>query len=85
MPRQREPRENRDFLRVLVAEMNMRRAGKLADGKCEGGKGEAGKGEGGKRAGGKAALWLPPVKEDPAGVKRKTGAERWVCHGVDDL
>lgn len=28
--RQREPRENSDFLRVIVLEMNMRRAGKLA-------------------------------------------------------
>jgi hypothetical protein len=27
--KQREPRENPDFLRVLVAEMNMRRAGKF--------------------------------------------------------
>lgn len=29
--KQREPRENPDFLRVLVAEMNMRRAGKFDD------------------------------------------------------
>ena len=29
--RQREPRENSDFLRVIVMEMNMRRAGKLKD------------------------------------------------------
>jgi hypothetical protein len=28
-PRQREPRENGDFLRVIVLEMNMRRSGKL--------------------------------------------------------
>lgn len=27
--RQREPRENSDFLRVIVLEMNMRREGKL--------------------------------------------------------
>jgi hypothetical protein len=27
--KQREPRENPDFLRVLVGEMNMRRAGKF--------------------------------------------------------
>ena len=27
--RQREPRENADFLRVIVLEMNMRRVGKL--------------------------------------------------------
>jgi len=29
MQRQREPRENSDFLRVIVLEMNMRRKGKL--------------------------------------------------------
>ena len=29
--RQREPRENSDFLRIIVMEMNMRREGKLAD------------------------------------------------------
>jgi len=32
---QREPRENSDFLRVIVLEMNMRRVGKL-DGKAAG-------------------------------------------------
>ncbi|KAF8469208.1 hypothetical protein BDZ91DRAFT_89745 [Kalaharituber pfeilii] len=31
MPRPREPRENSDFLRVIVLEMNMRRGGKLCD------------------------------------------------------
>ncbi|KAL8693110.1 MAG: hypothetical protein Q9218_001996 [Villophora microphyllina] len=31
MPRQREPRENSDFLRVIVLEMNMRKVGKLSD------------------------------------------------------
>jgi hypothetical protein len=30
-PRQREPRENSDFLRVIVLEMCMRKAGKLSD------------------------------------------------------
>lgn len=30
-PRQREPRENSDFLRVIVLEMNMRKRGKLSD------------------------------------------------------
>ncbi|KAJ4512049.1 hypothetical protein HRR83_006001 [Exophiala dermatitidis] len=29
-PRPREPRENRDFLRIFVCEMNMRKAGKLS-------------------------------------------------------
>ncbi|KAF9894602.1 hypothetical protein FE257_006490 [Aspergillus nanangensis] len=31
MTRQREPRENSDFLRMIVLEMNMRRSGKLRD------------------------------------------------------
>ena len=31
-PRQREPRENSDFLRVIVLEMNMRKLGKLGEG-----------------------------------------------------
>lgn len=31
MSRQREPRENSDFLRMVVMEMNMRRSGKLRD------------------------------------------------------
>ena len=31
VPRQREPRENSDFLRVIVLEMNMRKRGKLTD------------------------------------------------------
>ncbi|KAL8990813.1 MAG: hypothetical protein Q9177_000619 [Variospora cf. flavescens] len=30
-PRHREPRENSDFLRVIVLEMNMRKVGKLSD------------------------------------------------------
>lgn len=30
LPRQREPRENSDFLRMIVLEMNMRKVGKLA-------------------------------------------------------
>ncbi|KAI4134373.1 MAG: hypothetical protein LQ347_001574 [Umbilicaria vellea] len=30
-PRQREPRENCDFLRVIVLEMNMRRSGKMSE------------------------------------------------------
>lgn len=31
LPRQREPRENSNFLRVIVLEMNMRKVGKLSD------------------------------------------------------
>ncbi len=31
LPRQREPRENSDFLRVIVLEMNMRKCGKLSE------------------------------------------------------
>lgn len=41
----REPRENRDFLRVFVCEMEMRRAGKLSE----------------DLSTGHARLWLPPV------------------------
>ena len=33
--RQREPRENSDFLRVVVMEMNMKRSGKLEYGKAK--------------------------------------------------
>ena len=33
-PRQREPRENSDFLRVIVLELNMRKAGKLSGAAC---------------------------------------------------
>ena len=33
--RQREPRENSDFLRVVVLEMNMRREGKLEHGRAK--------------------------------------------------
>ena len=33
--RQREPRENSDFLRVVVLEMNMRREGKLERGRAK--------------------------------------------------
>lgn len=32
MSRQREPRENSDFLRIIVLEMNMRKVGKLSEG-----------------------------------------------------
>ena len=31
LPRQREPRENSNFLRIIVLEMNMRKVGKLSD------------------------------------------------------
>ncbi|KAJ9604464.1 hypothetical protein H2200_011300 [Cladophialophora chaetospira] len=75
-PRPREPRENRDFLRVFVCEMNMRKNGKFADdavGKAklwlppvEEGKG-AGKDGGGD------------------GRKKKAGRERWTGWTIDDL
>lgn len=48
--RHREPRENRDFLRVFVCEMAMRRNGKLSD----------------DLSVGRARLWLPPVNVDAA-------------------
>jgi len=74
-PRQREPRENRDFLRVLVCEMNMRRSGKLAE-----------ESEGRAKlwlppvqeAGTKDV-------NGPCRGERKTGAERWTSLSVDDL
>lgn len=78
-PRPREPRENRDFLRVYVCELNMRKTGKLSEDAI----GHArlwlppvalerdhkdGAGEG-----------TPPV------VEKKTGAERWVSWTSDDI
>lgn len=60
--RHREPRENRDFLRVFVCEMQMRRNGKLSE----------------DLGAGRARLWLPPVteKEKSANAKvRKEGEQ----------
>jgi len=85
--RHREPRENRDFLRVFVCEMQMRRNGKLSE----------------DLSAGRARLWLPPVgsedrsatskKEGDAAVvpseararKKKAARERMVCQSIEDV
>ncbi|GAB7363977.1 hypothetical protein MBLNU230_g4538t1 [Neophaeotheca triangularis] len=58
--RQREVRENSDFLRVVVLEMNMRRGGKLE--------------VGGAGSGGKARFWLPPRAVETE-TEAETGTE----------
>jgi len=77
-PRPREPRENRDFLRVFVCEMNMRKSGKLSDD-------ATGRAqlwlppvdEGQKDGRGK--------KRGSECEKDKIGSERWTCWSMDDL
>jgi hypothetical protein len=68
--RQREPRENNEFLRICVLEMNMRRAGKIED-------------DGPKS--GRKAFWLPPRVGgggvdviDGAVKRRREPPGRWV-------
>ena len=73
-PRPREPRENRDFLRVFVCEMNMRKEGKLADDAIGRAKlwlppVEEAKGKG-------------PLPTKP---EKKTGQDRWTSWTSDDL
>jgi hypothetical protein len=71
IPRQREPRENSNFLRVIVAEMNMRRSGKLDA----------------KAAGHARVWLPPraesvlPIRAVPPGLI----PERWVGISVDDI
>lgn len=84
--RHREPRENRDFLRVFVCEMQMRRNGKLSE----------------DLSAGRARLWLPPVGSDRNAApkkggdavvvpsegrvkKKKTARERMICQSLEDL
>jgi len=85
--RHREPRENRDFLRVFVCEMEMRRSGKLSE----------------DLSVGRARLWLPPVGTvDRATVQKKEGdvvvlpsaaraamkkaaRERLMCQSIEDI
>lgn len=73
--RVREPRENRDFLRVFVCEMQMRKNGKLRE----------------DLSLGRARLWLPPVTDPPEGSgerrtgKKRIGAERWEPISPEDL
>ena len=86
LARQREPRENPAFLRVLVGEMNMRRAGKFdesAAGRAriwlpprkgaEGGKG-LGVIDGAENGN----------RDGSGGHKTRTGAERWFVMSVED-
>lgn len=86
--RHREPRENRDFLRVFVCEMQMRRQGKLSE----------------DLSSGRARLWLPPVdtagnsngsprKESDEIVvqsngrvrQKKTARDRMMCLTIEDI
>lgn len=67
--RQREVRENGDFLRVVVLEMNMRREGKLEEVGAAGGV-----------CGGKARFWLPPrevIGGEEVGEVGKGVPRRW--------
>lgn len=70
-PRRREPRENRDFLRIFVAESNMRKSDKL-DEKAES-----------KAC---LWLPPVKEREDMAGTsQRRRGRERWQSWTVDDI
>lgn len=68
LQRHREPRENRDFLRVFVVEMQMRHAGKLDD----------------DLAKGRARLWLPAVRDGGAVKRRRPAVERLKRFDRDD-
>ena len=70
--RQREPRENAEFLRICVLEMNMRRAGKLEADVVP----SAGGGGGPMVARtGRRAFWLPPRQMGRDGGEGR----RWVA------
>jgi len=74
--RQREPRENAEFLRICVLEMNMRRAGKLEPENVNVGAGAGGSGGGMMPARtGRRAFWLPPRQMGRDGGKGR----RWVA------
>lgn len=74
-PRPREPRENRDFLRVYVCELNMRKCGKLAD----------------EAQGHAKLWLPPAAddkdKKNKQGekIEKKTGADRWTSWTSDDI
>ena len=74
-PRPREPRENRDFLRVYVCELNMRRCGKLAD----------------TAQGHAKVWLPPATEDkdkknkEGAKIEKKTGADRWTSWTTDDI
>ncbi|KIW90789.1 uncharacterized protein Z519_08572 [Cladophialophora bantiana CBS 173.52] len=84
-PRPREPRENRDFLRVFVCEMNMRKSGKLSEDAVGHAKlwlppvdeGPKGKDKGTNEVEGNKV---------ERGKRRETGAsERWTSWSIEDL
>lgn len=80
--KQREPRENRDFLRVFVCEMEMKRAGKLKStalgharmwlppvSEARGGRGGSGRRAiEGARGGERWGVWVPPETEEDTGA-----------------
>ncbi|KAK5059688.1 hypothetical protein LTR84_009571 [Exophiala bonariae] len=79
-PRPREPRENRDFLRIYVCELNMRKTGKLSE----------------EAIGHAKLWLPPVIPTDKdnkygagdgalAAVEKKTGAERWTSWSSDDI
>jgi len=80
--RQREPRENAEFLRICVLEMNMRRAGKLEPEIPGAGAGAGGSGGGIMAARtGRRAFWLPPRqmgRVDGSARGREKERGRWV-------
>jgi len=70
--RQREPRENGDFLRIIVMEMNMRRSGKLDP-----------KAPGRARVWLPPRKSVPEKASET--MRTKTAPSRWVGFSVDDL
>jgi len=77
-PRPREPRENRDFLRVFVCEMSMRKSGKLSDDAMGRARLWLPPVDEGQKDG-------PSKKEGAEGEKDKIGSERWTSWSMDDL
>lgn len=83
-PRQREPRENRDFLRIFVCEMNMRKNGKLSDDAVGHAKlwlppVDEGEREREKDKDKGKETEMRPKRE------KKAGKERWVSWSIEDL
>lgn len=81
--KQREPRENRDFLRVLVCEMEMRRHGKLdeaAEGRARLWLPPIEEKSGGKAENGKVDQYTADSRKD-----RRTGGERWKGVSANEL
>ena len=81
--KQREPRENRDFLRVFVCEMEMRRHGKLAD-HAEG-KARMWLPPVDEKVGGKEGKGNMDGKSDSEAQKRPAELVRWRSWTADEL